>query len=201
MAVRSSMTALIARVRLLVNDPIVNATAQFADQDVQDVLDESRQDIVNQALLGKPTYTGTSIAYLDYYSEIGGWEDDYVIRQYLTAPVTPVLSEPIAGHFGLATSTLPPLYITGKLYDVYRAAADLLERLAARWVLNYDFSSDGASFHRSQAAKGLHTLAKTYRMQQRPVTISTIRSDIASGPVSLGLHAKEIDFYSSGNGR
>lgn len=72
MAVRNSMTALIARVRLLVNDPIVNATAQFADQDVQDVLDESRQDIVNQALLGKPTYTGTSIAYLDYYSEIGG---------------------------------------------------------------------------------------------------------------------------------
>lgn len=200
MAVRSSMTALIARVRLLINDPS-GVTQQFLDQDIQDVLDESRQDIVNQALLGKPTYTGSTIAYLDYYSDLGGWEDDYVIKQYLTVVVTPSAAEPIAGHFQFAQSILPPLYITGNLHDIYRAAADLLERLAARWTLSYDFTSDGASFRRSQVVPSLLNLSKQYRLKQRAVSIATTRSDLNNTDMSLDLKAKQIDFYASGDGR
>jgi hypothetical protein len=201
MAVRSSMAALISRVRLLIND--TGTTQQFDDQTIQDVLDEGRMDIVNQQLLGKPTFTGSLIEYLDYYSEIGGgWEDDFVLKQYLTVPVTPSSVEPIAGHFVFAQTTLPPIFITGKLHDVYRGAADLLERLSEQYALSFDFTSDGQSFRRSQAGPLLQTLAKTYRMKQRAISLKAIRSDIAgndTGP--LTLQPTEIDYMGSGDGR
>jgi len=195
------MKALIARVRLLINDPS-GASQIFADQDIQDVLDESREDIVNMSLLGKPTYSGSTISYLNYYSESGGWEDDYVLKQYLTVTVTPSTVEPIAGHFVFAVTTLPPVYITGKLFDVYRGAADLLERGAARWmgVNSYDFSSDGQSFRRSQAADAFQKLATTYRMKQRARTISVSRSDLAGqGAETVGLGARPIDYFAQGS--
>src|SRR5258707_13612556 len=110
MAVRNTMqTSLIPRVRLLINDP-AGGSQVFDDQTIQDVLDESRQDIGNMALLGVPTYSGATIQYLDYYSDLGGWEDGYVLKQYLTVVVTPSVKEPIPGHRAFAVSTFPPVY-------------------------------------------------------------------------------------------
>ena len=199
MAARATMAALIARVRLLTNDP-EGSSSIFADQDIQDVLDESRIDIKNGSMEPKPTFSGATIQYLDYYTALGGWEDDLIIKQYLINVVTPSLSEPIAGHFAFATTMLPPLYISGKTYDVYRAAADLLERWAARVVLNYDFSSDGQSFKRSQAADALQKLAVTYRRKQRAGSITVGRSDLTgASPLSnVGLGPTELDYIASG---
>lgn len=202
MAVRATMqTTLIPRVRLLLNDPSGTAQA-FADQDIQDVLDESRVDAFNLQLVPEPTWGSAGLVYLDYGSELGGWEDGYTIKQFWTIPVTPSLIEPIAGHFQFAANTFPPVHITGKLYDVYRAAADLLERLAARWtgVTGYDFSSDGQSFRRSQAAPGLIKLAETYRRKQRAGSISITRSDTnASGQGASLTGPQPIDYIASGN--
>jgi hypothetical protein len=200
MAVRSTMSALIARTRLLINDPS-SATQQFADQDIQDILDESRADIINMALIPKPTFTGALIQYLNYYTDLGGWEDDLVLKQFLVTIVTPTLSEPIAGHWQFATTTLPPIYLTGKTYDIYRGAADLLERWAARYVTRFDFTSDGQSFRVSQAPAQLQALAKTYRMKQRAHSITAIRSDLNNGAISTlpGLAPTEIDYFSSGS--
>jgi hypothetical protein len=201
--VKASMASLIDRVRLLINDPR-GATQIFGDSDVQDVLDEGREDIVNMSLIGKPTFSGSTILYLNYYSEYGGWESDYVLKQYLTVTVTPASAEEIAGHFVFAASTLPPIFITGKLFDIYRAAADLLERTAAKWqgVMGYDFASDGQSFKRSQAPENLQKLADKYRMKQRARSISVFRSDTnAEGEsMKVGLGAKPLDYFASGNG-
>lgn len=200
MTVRPTMEALIARVRLLIND-VAGASQIFQNQDIQDVLDESGVDLKNVAMNPKPTFTQTTLQYLDYYTDLGGWEDDFVLRQYLTIVVTPSLSEPIAGHFQFAASTFPPVFISGTLYDVYRAAADLLERWAARLVLEFDFSSDGQSFRRSQAADALQKLAKTYRAKQRVGVITMSRSDvIAGGRSGPHLGPTEIDYMSRGQG-
>ncbi len=203
MAVRSSMAALIARVRLLINDTLPQGSGQiWSDQTIQDVMDESREDLMNVVLTPKPTFTGSTIQFLDYYYELGGWEDDYVIKQYLVNPVTPATSEPIAAHWQFAQTTLPPLYISGKLYDVYRSAADLLERQAAQWALSYNISVDGQNLQRSQAAVALQNLAKTYRMKQRARTISLIRTDQnRMGTLAAALGAQEIDYMGSGDGR
>lgn len=203
MPVRSTMASLITRVRLLINDVLPSGSGQiFADQDVQDVLDASRQDILNGVTIGKPTFSGSTIQYLDYFTALGDWEDDATFKQYLTTVVSPSTSEPIAGHWKFATSTLPPIYITGKTYDIYRASADLLERWSARLVLNFDFSSDGQSFRRSQAAPALMALAKSYRMQQRAFSINIQRSDLGGKANQTNLLGPSpIDYMASGDGR
>lgn len=197
MAVRTTMAALITRVRLLIHDPS-STTEQFTDQEIQDVLDESRMDVVNQALEPRPTYIVGSIQYLNYYSQ-GGWEDDYMFKQYLTVVVTPTTLEPIAGHFAFAQSTLPPVYVTGKLYDVYRAAADLLERWAAVWAFSYNMNVNGQNLQRGQVTTALQNLAKTYRQKQRAGVIKMVRSDIAANQATdLSLAAKPLDYFASG---
>lgn len=200
MPVRSTMSNLIYRVRLLINDP-AGASQQFQDQDVQDILDVSRADVLSQVMIPRPTYSGSTIQFLDYFTELGDWEDDWVIKQFLINIVTPSLAEPIAGHWQFATTTLPPCYLTGKTYDVYRAAADLLERWSARWALSYNISVDGQSLQRSGAHSMLLDLAKSYRMQARPRSLTLRRSDVRKeGHLSgAGLGVTELDYMGSGN--
>ncbi len=198
---RSTMANLILRMRDLINDA-PGASQVWTDDQIQGVMDASRQDIGNAVLTAFPTYSGSTIQYLDYYSDWTDWEDDVVLKQYLTQTVTPSASENIVGHWTFATNKFPPVYISGKTYDVYRSAADLLERWAAKWVLSYGFSSDGQSFQRQQAAHMLQTLAKTYRMKQRPRMITATRSDLVgtSQGTDNPLAARPIDYFSSGQG-
>jgi hypothetical protein len=197
-AVRATMASLILRVRLLINDP-PGASQIFADNDIQDVLDESRQDVFNMPLKPQWTFSGTTPQVIDYETDLGGWEDGYVIKQYLTVVVTPTTLEPIAGHWGFAANTYPPCFITGRLYDVYRAAADLLVRYAGRWVLAYSMNVDGQSLQRNQVQRSLRELATEYRKMQRAGTISVSRSDLGK-PVPSGgfLGPREIDRMASG---
>jgi hypothetical protein len=202
MSARTSMATLISSVRVLINDVLPLGSGQvFTDDIIQAVMDEGRVDVFNGHLTEKPTFAGSIIEYLDYFSPEGGWEDDYVIRQYLTVQVTPSFVEPIAGHFQFASNVFPPCYIVGKLHDRYRAAADLLERWAAMQVLNFDVVVGGQSLRRSQPAEALQKLAKTYRMKQRPKTIAMKRSDLAGADQdnALNLEPRNIDYYASGS--
>src|SRR5258708_30982070 len=199
MAVRPSMAALILRVRKLINDP-ASVNQQWSDQDLQDVMDESRIDFINEVLTPRPTFSGSTILYLDYWHSMGGWEDVYALKQFLPIPVTPSILEPIAGHFQFATTTLPPLYITGSIHDVYHCAADLLERWSASWVMSYTVNVDGQSLQRGMVAPAMMALAKTYRRQQRAGTISMTRSDLAGTGTedALSLSPLNIHYFCSG---
>lgn len=198
---RSSMAALIARERILINDTLPLGNGQiFTDDVIQSVLDEGREDIVNMALRYEPTYSGSTIQYLNYYSDVGGWESDYILKQYMTTTVTPSSVEEITGHFVFASSTLPPVYITGKRYDVYRSAADLLERRIALVALDYDVTVGGQTFRRSQSSEMLEKLVKSYRMKQRPRSITMKRSDLNGSQSELSLGPTALDYMASGNG-
>jgi hypothetical protein len=197
--VRASMANLILSVRTLINDTLpVDAGQIFPDQIIQDVLDESRLDVMSGSMIAKPTFSGANVTYLDYFTDFGGWEDGMLLKQYLTVPVTPSLIEPIAGHFQFAVNTFPPVYISGSLHDRYHAAADLLQRWAAQWALQFNVSVAGLSLQRMGASTALLTLAREYRMQQRPGTLVLTRSDIASGGSEPSLKATAIDYMASG---
>src|SRR5436305_1289178 len=115
MAVRSTMAALISRVRLLINDSA--GVAQVSDdQSIQDVLDASRVDYRYLSLAPAPTYSGSTIQYLDYYSDLTDWEDDVAFWQYRITQVTPSVQDNIVGHWTFAGTTLPPVYLIGKTY-------------------------------------------------------------------------------------
>ena len=204
MAVRSTMASLISRVRLLINDPS-SVSQQFSDQVIQDVLDESRMNVFNAALKAQPTFSGSSITYLNYEMELGQWEDDLVLKQYLTVDVTSSLatSDNINGLWTFSTSTFPPVFLTGKTYDIYRAAAELLERWSASWVMSYSFSSDGQSFQRQQVSGMLLNLAQKYRMKQRATSFAFMRSDANNngGAQTASLGPTPIDYMSQGDGR
>jgi hypothetical protein len=199
MAVRSTMADLIALVRTMIADP-AGASQQFTDQQIQDRLDSSRDDIRYENLRLAPSIVNTastsniaSYIFADYFSDYGWWEADVVLQGYLNAAywkvLTPVVSELLLeeAHWAFETSVfttgtvpgqLPPIFATGKIYDVYSTSADLLEFWAATYMRRFDFSSDAQSFKASQIPQGLRAQADYYRQQCKPNSATMNRRDI-----------------------
>jgi hypothetical protein len=201
---RSTMAALISRVRLLINDVLpANSGQVWTDNQIQDVMDATRLTYRYLALAPAPTYTASTINYFDYYADLTDWEDDVAFFQWRINTVTPATAENIPGHWVFATTTLPPVYLVGKTYDVYRSAADLLERQAAQWTLAYTISVDGQNLQRGNVITALQTLAQTYRQKQRIGQHKITRTDLSdkAGNTQLGLGPLPIDYMGSGDGR
>jgi hypothetical protein len=179
--VRASMAELIDRTRGLIGD-VAGASQVFSDQNLQDALDRRRADVRYLELeCGETIAVGGATTYLDYYAPDGltDWEGDGVLQYGGTwASVTPASSDWLAGHWTFSASQQPPVYLTGKTYDVYAAAADLLERWAATLKLEFDFEEDGQRFKRSQKPAGVLALAAQYRAQARPIMGSLARGDL-----------------------
>ena len=199
MPVRPTMAQIISRVRLMIADP-AGASQQFADQDIQDTLDASRDDlryegeliapsIVNNALTGNQAQT----IFADYFSRYQWWEQDVVLQAYFGGAawvvVTPLASNYIVGHWQFETNVftsgtsvpgqLPPVFATGKVYDLNQTAAELLEFWAATLAGAYNVSVDGQSLQRSQLMTAKLTLATVFRRLAKPRLASLRRGDIS----------------------
>ncbi len=177
MAVRATMADLITRVRLLINDP-AGASQTFADQEIQDALDRHRSDVRYLELVAAETVApGGAVSYLDYYADRGDWESDEALYNSTYAALAPTSADRLTGHWAFAANQNPPVYIVGKSFDPYAAAADLLEAWAAKEKLAFDFDSDGQTFKRSQKIAALLQMAREYRRQQQPVSVGMARTD------------------------
>ncbi|MGH2506263.1 MAG: hypothetical protein ACRDHZ_02415 [Ktedonobacteraceae bacterium] len=198
MPVRATMFDLINRVSIMIADP---ANAQFTMQQVQDKLDEYRDDIRYLALAIAPTIVNTastnnqaSTIFADYYS-VGyqWWEQDAVLQGTNTGTgaawvvLTPLASDYITGHWqfeltpftnGTIPGQYPPCFATGKTYDLYAASADLLEFWAATLAGSYDVTVDGQTLRRSQLMQAKLTMAQYYRRQAKPRITKMVRSDV-----------------------
>lgn len=197
MAVRSTMSDLITLVRLMINDPS-GPNQQFSDQQVQDRLDTGRDDIRYESLTIAPSIVNNSntagqaqTIFADYYSRYQWWEADITLQAYYNGQawvvVTPVASDLIVGHWqfetdvfntGTVPGQLPPVFATGKIYDPYRAAADLLDFWAATVMTAYDFTADGQTLKRSQLMTMKLQMAQVYRSQAKPRKAKITRGDL-----------------------
>jgi hypothetical protein len=196
MGVRTSMSDLITRVRTLINDPS-GGSAVFTDQQVQDWLDRTRQVVRYELLTAAPDIVPGSPSpaqfnWATYVSRYTDWEADEVIQGNLSGTawhvLTPVTSDELTGRWTfdvvlptISTSIpaqLPPVFITGKIYDPYLAAAYALEMWAAILTDAYDFMSDGQTFRRSQRMSGKMLLAEAYRRNAKPTIMTTHRGDL-----------------------
>lgn len=195
MPVRTSMTALIARVSLMIGD---SSNTTFTTQEVQDWLDRTRQLVRYELLTPAPDIVPVpgqtpQFDWATYVSRYTDWEADEVIQAGSNAGqnwaiLTPLTSDELTGRWtfdvtlpsiGTPPGQLPPLFITGKVYDPYLAAAYLCEMWAAQLAsTTYDFTSDGQTFRRSQVVQAKLTLARTYRMQAKPTVTALVRSDM-----------------------
>ena len=181
MSVRDGMASLIKLVRLLVADP-VDADQQFDDQEIQDALDRRRVDVRYLRLTPAPTYNADGTTdHLNYYARYGDWEEGVELYDSGYEKQTPSTSDLITGHWVFESNVDPPVFAVGSYYDVYAAAADLLETWAAALALEYDFDADGARFSRSQKREALLALAAKHRAQQRLGVVRRRRSDMGRG--------------------
>jgi hypothetical protein len=156
------MTDLIANVRLLIGD--VSGTSQvFTDDEIEDMLDTRRQDVRYEKLTPVDTIAaGGAVSWVTWY---GGrhWESSVALVDGSYNALTAGSANYELGKFDFTTGQTNGVLATGYMYDVYGAAADLLDRWAAKLKLGVDFSADGASFSLSQRVKLITDLAKGYR--------------------------------------
>lgn len=200
MPVRSTMAQLIARVRLMIADP-AGSSQQFLDQDIQDTLDESVDFLRYEPLLIAPTImnaasTGNqaSTIFINYFSKFQWWEQDAVVQGYANGQawvvLTPSQVDYINGHWWFEPASLeftaptvpgqlPPVFATGKVYDLNLAAADLLTMWGSVLSSAYNISVDGQNLQRSQLMTAKLTLAALYRRKAKPRVMKMTRTDIA----------------------
>lgn len=201
MAVRTSAQELIQRVRLLTGD--VTTPYDLQDQDVQDVMDAHRETIRYEVLKPAPDIqpgqggaTTANFVWATYFSEFNYWENDVVLQGLNVATgqawviLTPVTSESIVGKWTFAVTLpsiatppaqYPPVWATGKVYDLYRVAAGCLERrIALRSASTFDFSASGGINARvSQILDRWEKLRMSYLAQAWIGTLDVQRTDLA----------------------
>jgi len=207
------MAALITETRLKIADP-ASVSQQFSDQQIQDRLDDSRDDVRYEPLQIAPSIVNTNntaqsaqTIFADYYSKFGWWESDVILQGQSSAGLpwvvlTPAASDYIVGHFqfelnvftsGTVPGQIPPVFATGKIYDLNAAAADLLEYWAATLAGAYDVTVDGQSLKLSQLMQAKLTMAQYYRRQAKPRVAKMHRSDVAAATTVRRMRLLDSD--------
>lgn len=178
---RAGMADNIQRVRALT----YAGTAEYSlgtanywdDNQIEQVLDRHRQDLIRHKLLREPNYIGGgSVIYTRLRSAYGFLEtaasgtavfiiEDSIGDDRGTATFT---ADYQLGIFDFASDTGgTALYLTARSYDVYGASAELLEQWASREARCFDFSADGQSFSLQQKVQGLREQASLLRKRAR----------------------------------
>jgi len=169
------MSNLISLVRDLIGDP-AGTSQVFTDDQIERSLDVHRWDLRYAPLKPLPTIVSGNTEYRDWYGE-PYWESDATLYDGAYNQLTPTSSDYLHGRWSFS-SHKPAVLISGKVYDPYGAAADLLEMWAGKVALEYDVDLDGAKMSRSQKQRALKVLADEYRKQQRIIVGVQERGDV-----------------------
>lgn len=170
---RSTMGALVGRVRDLAAAPYdeytVGDTVYWTDQQLQDALDRTRREIVDEAISpvrviassGSTEYRIYQSVGRNYEETDGGTARFYVRDANGTRLGTATYSVDYAlGRVEFAATTGGSvLYLNGYVYDPYAAAADIWQQKAAHVASRFDFTADGASFKVSQLRTQYESMA------------------------------------------
>jgi hypothetical protein len=170
------MAALIAFVRKQIADP-TGDTAHFTDDDIQAALDARRKLVKFELLEVIPTPTASGYQYLDYQSA-PFFENDAVLADGNYAAITPTSSSMVYGIYAFSDSQSINLYITGKRYDLYAAAAELCHEWIASLKNTVDFNADGSSFKMSQQLDNLQALAARFEALAEGIGAGTNTSSV-----------------------
>lgn len=171
---RSGMSDLITRVRSLTNA----GTALFSDDQVQDVLDRHRTDVVHEPLVPDDGWLdGGAVEWKVFRSRYGQYEATEGGTAVFVVTDGAGNARGTSGwtadyQRGVVTFTADQggtaLYLSGRTFDVHAAAAEVLEEWASKVALDFDFGTDGQTFRRSQKAEALREQAKLMRQRSRP---------------------------------
>lgn len=192
---RTGMTALLTEFRGLAEagtaEYSVAGTSYWTDDQLQDVLDIHRKDVIFEPLQMYPTQiSGGSISYQDYRSSFGFYEATTggTAILYLqdatgaTIGSANYTTDYRRGQFQFSVNQAGSVYyLTGRSYDLNAAAADVWRRKAAHYApTSFDFSTDNHTVRRSQIYSHCKEMADYFDGQSGGSiqTVSMFRSDM-----------------------
>lgn len=176
---RQSMTALITRVRGLIDDPAGQGAA-FTDDEIQAALDDRRQEARYVKLLERESIApGGTTTYLTFDAPVSAWEGGVTLTDSAYNTLTPATSDLPNGRWTFAAEPSMPVLLVGFTHDVYGAAADLLKAWAAKDADAFDVTADGVDLKRSQKAAMRQARADAYLAKARARSSQLVRTDEA----------------------
>jgi hypothetical protein len=184
---RASMADLISLVRTqFLNDV---GSVLFTDDQIQAALDTHRLDVFQLRLdVADDVQPNQYIYWKDFYAELNWFEADAQLQDHNFQYVTADVAEPLIGHWHFNASQIIPLYVTGKHYDVYGAAVDLLMWWKSKLKLEVDFMDSGRTYQRMQRMRAIDGLIKDYRSRMKPRALRQIK--VSDAPQSRRRHRR-----------
>lgn len=187
---RQALIYVVELLRRTIGDP-GGATQQFADEELELFLDQTRTDVVERELEAVATPSGGTLVTLRHVvpADLRGlvWAN-VTLTDGSRQAVTPDASNLALGEWTFSSDTDGSLYLTADGYDVNAAGAVACDTWATALARTaYDASADGASYHRSQAVKQLREAADNLRSRSRGSqggiqVASLVRSDWNGAP-------------------
>lgn len=154
-------------------DYTLAGVAHWSDDQLQQTLDDNREEITHFALSNRVEYgSGGSATYKDYFYPFKDLEEstsgtaafDVEDSTGASAGTADFAINYDASHIRFNSDTEgATYYLTGRSYNIKRAAAQVWERKAAHYVNAYDFAADGARFDRSQMHAHALKMSEHYR--------------------------------------
>lgn len=168
MATRAGMAYIIAQVRLMISDPS-GGSAHFTDEQIQDALDDNREDVDECVLTAR--LGGT-----EHVAPVGWWETGVLLEDESGNVLTPSTGNDRRGVWQFVAPQSTDVLLTGSNYDVYGACADLLGYWMASLTQQIDvWSADEMSIKRTTTEK-MRALMDSYRSKARGLTQTGIIS-------------------------
>lgn len=197
MTARNGMTVLISELRAMTKagtaeytDPVTSWT----DEQLQSHLDRTMNYFVREELQIEPQYgydavLGGSAEYFDYYTkrrwverlETGSGTTTAFRIENSAGSVVGTAAYAINYEQGRITFTADQrgtvYYLTGREYDLNRAAAEVWKERAAYESLRVDYDIDNHNIKASQKIKHAETMAEFYLRKSKPRSVLVGRSD------------------------
>jgi hypothetical protein len=170
---RESMADVIARLRAEIGDADEggDASPKWTDEELQDFLDARRTDVFLVELRTAESYSAGSVVWLDYFTPRGMWEADTALFDGSRTAIDAAdyTADLVIGHWTFAASRTPPLYLSGRCYDIHSSAADVFEAWASGEKFRHIYAGDqGESGGPSRRSDELTALAREHRRRAGP---------------------------------
>lgn len=166
MTLRSTLSELLCYLRAQIND--AGETRVFTDTELQGILDAQRVDVRYMTLTPVENISSAGVvSYLQYRAPVSFdgyyWETGATLCAGDYAALTATSVDYQNGIWTFAATQSPPVLVTGSCYNVALSAADAFERWAGKVALDFDFTADGSTYHRSQKLAALRSMAALMR--------------------------------------
>ena len=176
--VREPLRPLIARLRREVGDE--GTDPMWTESELAEALEE--YSCVVRYLPLRPHQTrlpNGTVQDLDFESGTQWWETDAIVVNGSWTTVTPTSFDHVRGRVSFASHQVSALYISGKHYDLYRAAENVIDQSIAKLKRRaIDMSDTNGSLKRNQQIQTLLELKRGVQAKQTPGTGHMVRSDV-----------------------